>query len=125
MPILSDTTTVRACAYLRVSSDDQAERGTIEAQRDFLRRYADLQEIPLIDMYVDDGFSGTLPLTERPEGRRLLADAKAGRFDTVLVYRLDRLGRSLAALLDAHTTLDRSGVTIRSCTEPFDTSTSI
>jgi len=122
MPILSDSTTLRACAYLRVSSDDQAERGTIGAQRDFLRRYADLQEIPLIDMYVDDGFSGTLPLSDRPEGRRLLADAKAGRFDTVLVYRL---GRSLAALLDAHTTLDRCGVTIRSCTEPFDTSTSI
>jgi site-specific DNA recombinase len=75
--------------------------------------------------YCDDGVSGTLPLPERPAGRRLLDDAKAGVFQTVLVYRLDRLGRSLKALLDAHTVLEQGGVTMRSATEPFDTSTSI
>jgi site-specific DNA recombinase len=43
----------------------------------------------------------------------------------VLVYRLDRLGRSLKSLLDAHHTLEKAGVTIRSATEPFDTATPI
>src|SRR5207302_5992583 len=67
----------------------------------------------------------TLPLSQRPAGRRLLDDAQSGRFGCVLVYRVDRLGRSLTALLEAHTTLSQAGITIRSATEPFDTSTPI
>jgi site-specific DNA recombinase len=55
----------------------------------------------------------------------LLEAASAGMFGAVLVYRLDRLGRSLAALLAAHDALDTSGVTIRSATEPFDTASPI
>src|SRR2546425_9048582 len=111
--------------YIRVSSEDQADRGTIDAQRDFLRQYASLYQLPVADEYADDGVTGTLPLGERPEGRRLLQDAEAGRFGCVLVYRLTRLGRSLKALIDAHDMLARYGVTIRSATEPFDTSTPI
>ena len=65
------------------------------------------------------GIAGTLPLGERPEGRRLLQDAEASRFGCVLVYRLTRLGRSLKALTEAHEILSRCGVTIRSATEPF------
>jgi site-specific DNA recombinase len=111
----------RVALYARVSTDEQAERGTIATQADFLRRYCDLYDLPIADVYLDDGASGTLLLAERPEGRRLLADAAAGRFSGVLVYRVDRLGRSLAALLDAHRTLEAHGITLRSATEPFDT----
>jgi len=110
---------------MRVSSEDQADRGTIDAQRDFLRQFASLYQLPVTDEYADDGVTGTLPLGERPEGRRLLQDAEAGRFGCVLVYRLTRLGRSLKALIEAHDILSRFGVTIRSATEPFDTSTPI
>jgi len=80
---------------------------------------------PIVEEYEDDGITGTLPLSQRPAGRRLLDDAQQGRFGCVLVYRVDRLGRSLTALLDAHTTLSQAGITIRSATEPFDTSTPI
>ena len=66
--------------------------------------------------------SGTIPLHERPEGKRLLDDAKAGKFGTVLVYRLDRLGRSLLVIVDAHDRLQAAGVSLRSATEPIDTS---
>src|SRR5438105_3526386 len=111
--------------YMRVSSEDQAERGTIGSQRDFLRQFAHLYVLSVIDEYEDDGITGTLPLSQRPAGRRLLDDARQGRFGCVLVYRVDRLGRSLTALLDAHTVLSQTGITIRSATEPFDTSTSI
>src|SRR2546422_6472134 len=111
--------------YMRVSSEDQADRGTIDAQRDFLRQFANLYQLPIADEYADDGISGTLPLDKRPEGHRLLQDAEAGRFGCVLVYRLTRLGRSLKALIDAHDILSRFGVTVRSATEPFDTSTPI
>jgi site-specific DNA recombinase len=115
----------RVAMYARVSSEDQAERGSIDNQRDFLRNFTQLYQMTVTDEYCDDGVSGTLPLPERAAGRRLLDDAKAGVFQTVLVYRLDRLGRSLKALLDAHTVLEQAGVTIRSATEPFDTSTSM
>jgi site-specific DNA recombinase len=110
---------------MRVSSEDQADRGTIDAQRDFLRQFASLYQLPVADEYADDGISGTLPLGERPEGRRLLQDAEARRFGSVLVYRLTRLGRSLKALTEAHDILSRFKVTIRSATEPFDTSSPI
>lgn len=111
--------------YARVSTEDQAERQTVEAQTGFLARYCDLHQLPVAGVYVDDGISGTVPLDERPAGRRLLADAADGRFGTVLVYRLDRLGRSLRALLDAHDRLDNVGIAIRSGTEPFDTASPI
>src|SRR6266568_1965046 len=115
----------KVALYMRVSTEDQADRGTIDAQRDFLRQFASLYQLPVANEYADDGVTGTLPLGERPEGRRLLQDAEAGRFGCVLVYRLTRLGRSLKALTDAHDILSRFRVTIRSATEPFDTSTPI
>jgi site-specific DNA recombinase len=115
----------RVACYARVSTEDQAERQTVAAQTDFLRRYCDLHGLPIAGVYVDDGISGTTALEERPEGRRLLADAEAGAFDVVLVYRLDRLGRSLKSLLDAHEQLDKVSVAIRSGTEPFDTASPI
>ncbi len=111
--------------YARVSTEDQAERQTVQGQLDFLRRFCSLYGLVIADEYVDDGWSGAIPLSARPEGRQLLQDAEGGKFSEVLVYRLDRLGRSLAALLEAHDVLDRLGVTVRSATEPFDTSTPI
>jgi hypothetical protein len=60
----------------------------------------DLHALPVIGEYIDDGISGTIPLADRPEGQRLLIDAEAGRFGAVLVYRIDRLGRSLRSLRD-------------------------
>jgi site-specific DNA recombinase len=122
---LSPVIDTRVALYYRVSSDEQAERGTIEAQRTFLRQYASLYSLPVADEYADDGITGRLSLGERPEGQRLLQDAEAGRFRCVLVYRLTRLGRSLKALSEAHDVLSAFGVTIRSAIEPFGISTPI
>ena len=91
----------------------------------FLRGYCELQDFPLAGLYVDDGISGTTALEDRPEGRRLLEHAEAGAFNVVLVYKVDRLGRSLKSLMAAHERLDKAGVAIRSGTEPFDTSNSM
>src|SRR5262252_6251807 len=115
----------KVALYMRVSSEEQAERGTIEAQRDFLRQFTRLYDLAVFDVYADDGVSGLVPLDERPDGRRLLADASTGAFRQVIVTRVDRLSRSLAVLLAAHTALSDHDVTIRSATEPFDTSTPI
>jgi site-specific DNA recombinase len=115
----------KVALYMRVSSEDQAERGTIEAQRDFLLGFTRLYDLPVFDEYADDGISGLIPLADRPDGRRLLEDASARCFGQVLVMRVDRLGRSLTVLLAAHTALSGVGVTLRSATEPFDTATPI
>lgn len=123
---LSATNNVRRVAlYCRVSTEDQAERDTVQAQVDFLHKYADLHELVITGEYIDDGYSGTMTLEERPEGKRLLEDAQAGRFAAVAVYRLDRLGRSLKVLLAAHDRLQEHGVAITSATEPFDTTSPI
>src|SRR4051812_17470024 len=90
----------RAALYLRVSTDEQQERGTISLQREALHRFAS-GRYDVVKSYEDDGVSGAYPLQERPAGRNLLADARAGRFDTILIYKLDRLGRSLSVILDS------------------------
>src|SRR5919112_6001541 len=112
----------RVALCLRVSSEEQRERETIEIQNEFLSQYCRLYGLDVAGIYKDDGVSGTIPLEERPEGRRLLEDAKASKFDAVLVYKLDRLGRSLLVIVDAHDRLQAAGVSLRSATEPIDTS---
>jgi site-specific DNA recombinase len=112
----------RIALLLRVSSEEQRERETIEIQREFLQEYCRLYGLEVAQTYADDGVSGTIPLHERPEGRRLLEDAKEGKFSTLLVYRLDRLGRSLLVTVDAHDRLRAFGVALKSATEPIDTS---
>src|SRR5829696_555987 len=114
--------TGKVALYLRVSSDEQRERESIQTQREFFEQYCELYGLEVTETYADDGVSGTIPLHERPEGRRLLEDARAKKFETLLVYRLDRLGRSLLVIVDAHDKLQVSGASLRSATEPIDTS---
>ena len=113
----------RVALYLRVSSEEQRERETIDLQREFLEQYRRLYELEVVDVYEDDGVSGTIPLHERPEGRRLLEDAREDKFGAVIVKRLDRLGRTLLVIVDAHDRLQEAGVALKSATEPIDTST--
>jgi site-specific DNA recombinase len=112
----------RVALYMRVSSEEQRDRETIEIQREFLQEYCRLYGLEVAQVYADDGLSGTIPLHERPEGGRLLEDAKEGKFSTLLIYRLDRLGRSLLVIVDAHDRLQAFGVALKSATEPIDTS---
>jgi site-specific DNA recombinase len=80
----------RVALYMRVSSEEQRDRETIEIQREFLEQYCRLYGLEIVDVYADDGVSGTVLLHERPAGRRLLEDAREGRFTAVLVSKLDR-----------------------------------
>jgi site-specific DNA recombinase len=85
---------MRVALYFRVSTDEQKERASIETQREFAAQYCKVHEITVISSYSDDGISGTIPVAERPDGSRLLSDVRAKKFDTILVYKLDRLARS-------------------------------
>jgi site-specific DNA recombinase len=117
------STPERIALYLRVSSEEQRDAGTIETQREFLLRHAERSGFEVAETYADDGISGTVQLHKRPEGARLLDDAAAGTFQTVLVYKLDRLGRTQLGILNAADRLESMGVALRSATEHFETVT--
>ena len=94
----SSEATEQIAPYLRVSSKEQRDRETIQIRREFLGQYCQLYGPEAADVYEDDGISGTIQLHGRPEGRRLLEDAKRERFGAVPVSKLDRLGRTLLVI---------------------------
>ncbi|WP_188624685.1 recombinase family protein, partial [Caldalkalibacillus thermarum] len=113
---------MNAILYARVSTDDQSERGTIEGQLEFGEKYADLHQMNLLKVYKDDGISGTLELKDRIGGSELLDDIQSKKIqaDVMLIYKLDRLGRSARVILNAIHELDQYGVKVKSMTEDFD-----
>ncbi len=118
---MSDQTKAVAL-YLRVSSEEQRENQTIKTQEEALERYVQMfPEVRVFDRYLDDGVSGTIPMSERPAGRRLLADAACGLFQEVWVYKIDRLGRDDFDPLLVWRDLERLGVTVRSVMEGVST----
>ncbi|MFY0546407.1 recombinase family protein [Brevibacillus sp. H7] len=115
---------MRTALYIRVSTEEQAKEGfSIAAQRDKLLSYLHSQGWTLCSIYTDEGFSAKN--TSRPELQRLLADMRSGKLDVVLVYRLDRLTRSVLDLYQLLKEFDRYGVRFKSCTEVYDTTTAI
>lgn len=113
---------VRAAAYLRVSTLDQASEGFgLDAQETVIRAYCTAQGWELIGLYTDAGLSGST--TDRPELARLLGDARAGRFERIVVLKLDRLARSLKDMLRLYDELESYNVAVASVREALDTST--
>jgi site-specific DNA recombinase len=106
----------------RVSSQRQEKEDTVETQLDYGRNWARLNghNIPEGCVYTDEGVSGLTDLTDRPEGRRLLEDAAAGRFQAVAFYRLDRLGRNILVIYTAIDLLEQLGIGVMSMTENFN-----
>ncbi len=85
---------VRTGIYARVSSDEQRENQTIKSQQEAIDRYLEAnRHIEVIDWYVDDGVSGTIPMGERPGGARLLGDARiAAAVQAGMDQRAQRVG---------------------------------
>jgi DNA invertase Pin-like site-specific DNA recombinase len=108
---------MRAAVYMRVSTDDQ----TVENQRLALRRHASARGWTVAREYADAGISGAR--ASRPALDRMLKDAAAGRFDVVMVAKLDRLGRSVRHLHDVAAVLQTRGVALVSVGDGFDLST--
>lgn len=86
--------TRKVAIYVRVSTTNQVEEGySIQGQLDSLTKYCEAMGWTISETYTDAGFSGGK--LERPAISKLIADAKRKRFDTILVYKLDRLSRSV------------------------------
>ena len=119
----------RCAIYTRVSTDERLdmEFNSLDAQREAGAAYVESQKhegwIPVGDRYDDGGYSGgTL---ERPALQRLLRDIEAGRIDVVVVYKIDRLSRSLMDFAKLVEVFDRCQVTFVSITQSFNTTTSM
>ncbi len=109
--------------YTRVSTDDQAREGfSLIEQRESLQAYARAKGWSVFEVYEDDGYTGTT--LERPGFQRLLSDAEKRRFQGVLVYKLDRLARSLRDQENLCARLEQIGVAVFSSTEQIDRTTS-
>lgn len=106
----------RCALYTRVSTEEQVERYSLEAQREVLERWAGALGYEVADTYTDPGYSGAQE--DRPGLARLLTDAREGRFSVVLVYRLDRLARKVRLAYDLIERLEACGVGLMSYSEP-------
>lgn len=107
--------------YARVSSDLQKEKDTIENQRVALQRFLrDHAELRLYRHFEDNGFSGSLPLAERPGGASMLRDGAAGNFSQIIVTKADRLGRDKIDLLVVRRRLQELGIKLAAVLENLD-----
>lgn len=120
---------IRCAIYTRKSSEEGLEQSfnSLDAQREACQAYIQSQRQEgwraLADHYDDGGFSGGS--MDRPALRRLMADIEASRIDTVVVYKVDRLTRSLADFAKIVEAFDARGVTFVSVTQQFNTTTSM
>ncbi|WP_260599986.1 recombinase family protein [Sphingomonas endolithica] len=120
---------VRCAIYTRKSSEEGLEQAfnSLDAQREACAAYVLSQASEgwsaLPDIYDDGGLSGGS--LERPALQRLLADIAAGRVDIIVVYKVDRLTRSLLDFAKLVEVFDKAGVSFVSITQSFNTTTSM
>lgn len=110
--------------YARVSTIEQTKGYSIDEQIDRLKKYCEAIGQKDFIVYVDGGYSGAS--MERPELQRMIQDAKDGKIEKVLVYKLDRLSRSQKdTLYLIEDVFLKSGVHFESISERFDTGTAL
>ena len=120
---------VRCAIYTRKSTEEglDMDYNTLDAQREAGEKYVEAMKhegwriIP--DLYDDGGFSGGN--MDRPGLKKLIEDIKAGRIDTVVVYKVDRLTRSLADFAKLVEVFDAYGTSFVSVTQHFNTQDSM
>lgn len=128
-PHLPSTKKVRCAIYTRKSTEEglDLEFNSLDAQRESAEAYVASQKNEgwafLPDRYDDGGFTGGN--IERPALKRLMADIEAGRVDCVVVYKVDRLSRSLMDFARLMELFDRKGVSFVSVTQQFNTTHSM
>ncbi|MDP1560086.1 MAG: recombinase family protein [Pirellulaceae bacterium] len=123
------TPRIRCAIYTRKSCEEglDLEFNSLDAQRESAEAFISSQQLEgwecLPDRYDDGGFSGGS--LERPALNRLLEDIKLGKIDCVVVYKVDRLSRSLLDFTRIMETFDKNGVSFVSVTQQFNTTHSM
>jgi site-specific DNA recombinase len=122
-------TTIRCAIYTRKSTDEGLDQdfNSLDAQHESAEAYIASQKaegwVCLPERYDDGGFSGGN--IERPALKRLLADTEAGRIDCIVVYKVDRLSRSLLDFTRLMETLEKHNISFVSVTQQFNTTNSM
>jgi len=124
-----NTKQVRCAVYTRKSTDEGLEKdfNTLDAQREAAEAYIASQKHEgwtcLPHLYDDGGYSGGT--IERPAFQQLMADVESNRIDCIVVYKIDRLSRSLMDFSRIMEVLERRGVSLVSVTQQFNTTSSM
>jgi len=119
---------IYCAAYCRKSVEERTEEtfGSIENQHEailsFIASHKHEGWVPLTERYDDNGFTGSN--TNRPSLQKLINDIKEGKVNMVVVYKLDRLSRSLVDFVQLLKFFEEHNVAFASITQPIDTSTS-
>jgi len=109
----------RAAIYVRVSTDKQ----TVENQVAALRQIAQRRGWEIVEQYHDAGISGSKGRDGRPGLDQMLKDASRRKFDVIMAWAIDRLGRSLIDLLGTIQTVEACGVDLYLDQQSIDTTT--
>jgi DNA invertase Pin-like site-specific DNA recombinase len=126
---MAEPKTVRCVVYTRKSSEEGLEQAfnSLDAQREAGIAYITSQKhegwVLAPTHYDDGGYSGGS--TERPALQKLLVDIEAGKVDIIVVYKVDRLSRSLGDFAQMMTLFDKHNVSFVSVTQQFNTTTSM
>lgn len=110
---------IRIAKYGRCSSDEQKKNGyTIADQLSLMDDFCNDYELVSVGEYVDEGVSATLEISKRKDLSRMIEDAKAGKFDVILIKCIDRFFRSVEEYYACQKQLRKAGVTWISIEEP-------
>jgi site-specific DNA recombinase len=113
---------MKAAIYIRVSTQEQVQEGfSVPAQKNRSISYCDSQGWEIFDFYVDEGLSAKDMV--RGDLQRMMEDARKRKFDVIVVYKLDRLTRSVLDLYKILEELDKHHIKFKSVTEVYDTTT--
>lgn len=114
----------RVAAYVRVSHQESKLRGlSPAAQRDALMRYAENNNLKIVEWYEDLGVSGRKLIKRRPALQQMIQDAEAGKFDRIIFIKLDRYFRSVAEYYECQKRLDAKNVKWTATEEKYDLTT--
>ena len=115
---------MKAAAYIRVSSADQVDGHSLEAQERAIREYCKNRGWELVKVYREEGKSAhTDSIHKRPVLRQLLDDCPKGMFEVAVVHGMDRWARNMQVAIASMSILGREGVELKSVTEDLDRST--
>ena len=111
----------KVAIYIRVSTKKQVEEGfSLEAQRERLEKICETNGYIIYKVYADEGKSGKD--TNRPAFQEMMNDMKEGKFDKILVMKLDRISRSVIDLEIMIKEMQQNNVEFESASEKIDTS---
>lgn len=103
---------MRAIGYIRVSSIEQTNGTSLSAQTRQIQTYAELKGLELIEIASDPGVSGSIPLADRPGGKRALELLESGEASALIIVKLDRGFRSASDCLNNVESFEKAGISL-------------